>query len=56
MTLGVCDGIFSVSPLICQAHEMVDGLWLALSQLFPKVPPDEAVLKSVDGPFGRDIL
>jgi glutathione synthase/RimK-type ligase-like ATP-grasp enzyme len=35
---------------------MVDGLGLASSQLFPKVPSDEAVSKSVDGSFGRDVL
>jgi hypothetical protein len=52
----VCDGIFSVSPLICQAHEMVDGLGLASSQIFPEVLPDEAVSKSIDGSFGRDVL
>jgi hypothetical protein len=56
MTPRVCDGIFSVSPLICQAHEMVDGLGLASSQLFPEVPPDEAISKSIDGFFGRDVL
>jgi hypothetical protein len=56
MTPRVCDGIFSVSPLVCQAHEIVDGLGLALSQLFPEVPLDEAVLKSIDGSFGRDVL
>jgi hypothetical protein len=56
MTPGVCNGIFSVSPLVCQAHEMVDGLGLASSQLFPEVPPDEVVSKSVDGSFRRDVL
>jgi hypothetical protein len=47
-----CDRIFPVSPLICQAHEVVDGFWLASSQLFPEVTPDEAIPESVDGPFG----
>jgi hypothetical protein len=31
---------------------MVDGLGLASSQLFPEIPLDEAVSKSVDGSFG----
>jgi hypothetical protein len=52
----VCDGMFSVSPLVSQAHEMVDGLRLASSQLLPEVLPDEAISKSIDGSFGRDIL
>jgi hypothetical protein len=52
----VCDRIFSVSPLIRKAHEVVDGFGLASSQLLPEVPPDEAVSKSIDGSFGRDVL
>jgi hypothetical protein len=35
---------------------MVDGLGLASSQLFPEVLPDEAVSKSIDGSFGKDVL
>jgi hypothetical protein len=35
---------------------MVDDLGLALSQLFPEVPLDEAVSKSIDGSFERDVL
>jgi hypothetical protein len=52
----VCDGIFSIGPLVSQAHEMVDGLGLASSQLLPEVPPDEAISKSIDGSFGRGVL
>jgi hypothetical protein len=52
----VCDEIFSVSPFVGEAHEVVDGFGLASSQLFPEVPPDEAVSKSIDGYFGRDVL
>jgi hypothetical protein len=45
------DRVFSIGPLICQAHEVVDGLGLASSQLFSEVSPDETVPKSVNGPF-----
>jgi hypothetical protein len=48
-----CDGVFSIGPLICQAHKVIDGLGLASSQLFSEVSPDETVPKSVDGSFGE---
>jgi hypothetical protein len=56
MDFGCCDGVFAIGPLIRQAHEMVDGLWLAASKLFFEVAPKEAVSKGIDGPFGRDIF
>jgi hypothetical protein len=52
----ICDGIFSVGPLVCEAHEMVNCLGLASSQLFPEVPPDETISKSIDSSFGHDVL
>jgi hypothetical protein len=56
MTPRFCDGIFFIGPLVCQNHEVIDGLGLASSQFLPEVQPDEAILKSIDGSFGRDIL
>jgi hypothetical protein len=56
MTPRICDGSLSVDPVICKAHEMVDSLGLASSQLFTKVPPDETISKSVDSSFGQNIL
>jgi hypothetical protein len=59
MTLGVCDGIFSVSPFICEAHEMVNGLGLALPQLFPKIlrmRPSRKVSMALSGEMFFDVL
>jgi hypothetical protein len=53
MTPWICDGIFSIGPFVCEAHEMVDCLGLASSQLFPEVPPDETISKSIDSSSGE---
>jgi hypothetical protein len=50
------DGVFSISPLICQAHEMVDCLWLATSELLLEVTSDEPIPKSVNGSLERNIF
>jgi hypothetical protein len=55
-TSGSRDGVFAIVPLIRQAHEVVDGPWLAASKLFLEIASEEAVAKGVDGPFGRDIF
>jgi hypothetical protein len=41
----VCNGILSISPLVCKAHEVVDCLGLGSSELFPEVPPDKTIPK-----------
>jgi hypothetical protein len=53
---GICDGILSIGPFICEAHDLVDCLGLGLSQLLPKVLSDETISKSIDSSFGRDVL
>jgi hypothetical protein len=50
------DGIFSISPLLRQAHEVADGLWLAAFVLLLEVASDKTVPKGIDGSFGRNIF
>jgi hypothetical protein len=52
VTSGSRDGVFAIGPLIRQAHEVVDGPWLAASELLLEITLEEAVAKCVDGPFG----
>jgi hypothetical protein len=51
-----CDGVFAICPFVRQAHEVIDGLWLAATELLLEVASEETVLKGVDGSFGRNIL
>jgi hypothetical protein len=49
---GSREGVFVVGPFIRQAHEVIDGPWLAASELFLEIALEEAVVKGIDGPFG----
>jgi hypothetical protein len=48
--------VLAISPLVCQAHEMVNRLRLAAPELLLEVSSNETVPKGIDCSFGRDIF
>jgi hypothetical protein len=52
MVYGVPNGVFSIGPLVCEAHEVVDRLGLGSHQLFAEVPSNETIPESVNSSFG----
>jgi hypothetical protein len=52
MVYGVLNGVFSIGPLVCEAHEVVDRPGLGSPQLFSEVPSNETIPKSINSSFG----